>query len=193
MLLPQSGGAGGRGGGIEEGYTYDDEKPYCADNARSGIYDGDYCEGFGASYAACCNEGGSPGDAYDNDDNVSFLPGSGGGAGAGFPGGGGGNGGASILLYSTDMTLNGAVKANGGDGYFGSGSGSMAGGGGGSGGSLGITACTVTTGSSASLQAKGGRGGASLSGGAGKTGKTIFPVHLFTNSYSSSFSLSLSQ
>ena len=193
MLLPQSGGAGGRGGGIEEGYAYDDEKPYCADNAHSGIYDGQYCEGSSAGYSGCCKEGGSPGDAYDNDDNVSslmFLPGSGGGAGAGFPGGSGGNGGASILLYSTDMTLNGAVKANGGDGYFGSGSGSKAGGGGGSGGSLGVTACTVTTGSSASLQAKGGRGGASLSGGAGKT---IFSIYLFTNSYSSSFSLSLSR
>ncbi len=115
-MLPQSGGAGGRGGEIEEGYSYDDENPYCADNAHSGIYDGDYCEGFGASYSGCCNAGGSPGDAYDDDDNVSslmFLPGSGGGAGAGFPGGRGGNGGASILLYSTEMTLNGLVKVNG--------------------------------------------------------------------------------
>jgi hypothetical protein len=63
---------------------------------------------------------GSPGDAYDNDDDVSllmYLPGSGGGAGAGGPstvGGAGGAGGASILLYSTEMTLNGVVKANGG-------------------------------------------------------------------------------
>jgi hypothetical protein len=48
-----------------------------------------------------------------------FLPGSGGGAGAGTDtvvGGAGGNGGASILLYSTEITLNGAVKVNGGDG-----------------------------------------------------------------------------
>ncbi len=112
MLLPQSGGAGGRGGG----YSYDDdEKPYCADNARSEIFDGQYCEVL-AGYSGCCKAGGSPGDTYDNDDNVSslmFLPGSGGGAGAGNPGGGGGNGGASILLYSTEMTLNGLVKVNG--------------------------------------------------------------------------------
>jgi hypothetical protein len=116
VLLTQSGGAGGRGGA----QTYlGDDKPYCADNAQN---DGQYCVGSSAGYTGCCNLGGSPGDAYDNDDNVSllmYLPGSGGGAGAGTAtdsGGAGGNGGASIGLYSNEMTLNGAVKANGGRG-----------------------------------------------------------------------------
>ncbi len=179
-LPTQSGGAGGRGG--EQSYRGDD-KPYCDDNAQN---DGQYCEGEGtAGYSGCCNEGGSPGDAYDNDDDVSllmYLPGSGGGAGAGAPGHAGGYGGASIVLYSNEMTLNGVIKANGGDGGEGSNS-SRAGGGGGSGGTVRIAACTVTTGLSASLQAKGGNGG--NAGG----GKMIFPIHLFT--FSSSFSLSL--
>jgi hypothetical protein len=184
-LLSQTGGAGGRGGA--EIY-YSSIASYCDDNARSGIYGGEYCEGYGAGYSGCCNRGGSPGDPYDNDDNVSsliFLPGSGGGAGAGtsrVAGGAGGNGGAAILLYSTEMTLNGVVKANGGDG----GTSPAAGGGGGSGGTVRIAACTVTTGLSASLQATGGRGG-----GSSGVGKMIFSVHLFT--YSSSFSLSLSR
>ena len=86
VLSSQSGGEGGRGGGVSP------------------------------------NDGGSPGQAYDNDDDVSllmFLPGSGGGDGSGYgtgTPGAGGNGGAAILLYSTEMTLNGEVKANGGDG-----------------------------------------------------------------------------
>jgi hypothetical protein len=185
VLLIQTGGAGGRGG-AQNYYSY---RAYCDDNARSGIYGGEYCEGHGAGYDSCCNTGGSPGDAYDNDDDVSllmYLPGSGGGSGAGAPGCAGGAGGASIVLYSNEMTLNGMIKANGGDGgtssdYY------SAGGGGGSGGAIVITACTVTTGSnglSAIIQAKGGNGGTSSGGG-----KMIFSIHLFT--FSSSFSLSL--
>ncbi len=161
VLLTQSGGAGGRGGAR----SYDPLKTsYCADNAHSGRHNGEYCRGVSTGYVGCCNEGGSPGDSYDNDDDVSslmYLPGSGGGAGAGSGGGAaGGNGGASILLYSTEMTLNGAVKANGGVGGESVPSPGGGGGGGGSGGALSITACTVTTGLSASLQAKGGDGGA---------------------------------
>jgi hypothetical protein len=179
----QSGGAGGRGGGLFWG----DDKPYCDDNAHSGRHDGQYCSL--ASWSGCCNTGGSPGDAYDNDNDVSllmYLPGSGGGAGAGTPGRAGGNGGASIVLYSNEMTLNGVIKANGGNGGNGQNPGS-GGGGGGSGGTVRIAACTVTTGSnglSAIIQAKGGNGGSSPS-----YGKMIFPIHLFT--FSSSFSLSL--
>jgi len=141
--------------------------------------------GAGGRGGAQSNSGGSSGDAYDNDDDVSllmYLPGSGGGAGAGFPGRAGGNGGASIVLYSNEMTLNGVIKANGGNG--GGGSSSGAGGGGGSGGTVRIAACTVTTGLSASLQAKGGNGGTSSG-----YRKMIFSIHLFT--FSSSFSLSL--
>jgi len=184
-LLPtstQSGGAGGRGG-AQSYYSF---RGYCDDNAQN---DGQYCVGKSAGYDACCNGGGSPGDPYDNDDNVSslmYLPGSGGGAGAGTATVSGGAGGASIVLYSNEMTLNGMIKANGGDGgtssdYY------SAGGGGGSGGAIVITACTVTTGSnglSAIIQAKGGNGGTSSGGG-----KMIFSIHLFT--FSSSFSLSL--
>jgi hypothetical protein len=156
-LPTQSGGAGGRGGA--QNY-HGDDKPYCDDNAQN---DGQYCEGSSAGYSSCCNTGGSPGDAYDNDDDVSslmYLPGSGGGAGAGAPGRAGGNGGASIVLYSNEMTLNGVIKANGGNGGNGQNSG---GGGGGSGGTVRITACTVTTGYglSAIIQAKGGNGGTS--------------------------------
>ena len=120
MFLSQSGGEGGRGGGDYQSY----KTSYCSDNARDQLYGGQFCEYGGTG---CCNKGGSPGDAYDNEVDVSlltFLPGSGGGAGAGFPvetvdplpGGAGGYGGAAILLYSTEMILNGVVKANGGDG-----------------------------------------------------------------------------
>jgi hypothetical protein len=191
----QSGGAGGRGGepryrsyGTTNQYVEFDS--YCDDNAQN---DGQYCEGSSAGYSGCCHAGGSPGDAYDNDDDVSllmYLPGSGGGAGAGAgtPGCAGGNGGASIVLYSTEMTLNGAIKANGGDGGGTLSDYRKAGGGGGSGGTVRIAACAVTTGSnglSAIIQAKGGNGGTSFGGC-----KMIFPIHLFT--FSSSFSLSLS-
>ncbi|KAL7454489.1 hypothetical protein ACHAWC_008679, partial [Mediolabrus comicus] len=127
------GGAGGRGG-AQSYYSY---RGYCDDNAQN---DGQYCVGQSAGYDACCNGGGSPGDPYDNDDNVSslmYLPGSGGGAGAGTATAtvSGGAGGASIVLYSNEMTLNGMIKANGGDGgtssdYY------SAGGGGGSGGAI---------------------------------------------------------
>jgi hypothetical protein len=80
------------------------------------------------------------------------------------------------VLYSNEMTLNGVIKANGGDGGgWTTSSDFRAGGGGGSGGALRITACTVTTGLSASLQAKGGNGGTTPEGG-----KMIFSVHLFT-------------
>ena len=196
LLKYQSGGAGGRGGGIFNG----DDYPYCDDNARSGIYGGDFCST--ASYSGCCNRGGSPGNPYE-----AFLPGSGGGAGPGagfeYPGSAGGNGGAAIILYSTEMTLNGSVKANGGGGTGGQDCNTFcysAGGGGGSGGSIFMQACTVTTGLSASIQAKGGDGGGSFfyldlgdtileDGG----GTIIFSVHLFTYSSSFSFSLSLSQ
>jgi hypothetical protein len=85
VLLTQSGGAGGRGGGHFKGGN----KPYCADNARSGLYDGNYCSVANDNWSGCCNTGGSRGDAYDNDDDVSllmYLPGSGGGAGAGHDG-----------------------------------------------------------------------------------------------------------
>ena len=115
----QSGGEGGRGGGDYQSY----KTSYCSDNARDQLYGGQFCE-YGGGYTGCCNEGGRPGDAYDNYDHVSlltFLPGSGGGAGADINpltgnGGAGGYGGAAILLYSTEMILNGVVKANGGDG-----------------------------------------------------------------------------
>ena len=120
----QSGGEGGRGGG----YYTSSITSYCSDNVRDQRYpnpdDGQYQYCDFPNWAGCCNKGGSPGEAYDNYDDVSllmFLPGSGGGAGAGLPGGAGGYGGAAILLYSTEMTLNGAVKANGGDGGSGSG------------------------------------------------------------------------
>ena len=84
--------------------------------------------GRGGEY--CCDEGGSPGDPYD--DTVDSLPevlrpGSGGGGGAGAgngngKGGAGGAGGASIKLHSLeDITINGVITANGdngGDGVF---------------------------------------------------------------------------
>ena len=68
---------------------------------------------------------GSPGDPYDNtvDSLPAVLrPGSGGGGGAGFiagqgKGGAGGAGGASIKLHALeDITINGVITANGGDG-----------------------------------------------------------------------------
>ncbi|KAL7448689.1 hypothetical protein ACHAWC_001637, partial [Mediolabrus comicus] len=131
------GGAGGRGG--EQSYSAT-KTSYCGDNAHSGRFGGRYCVGSSAGYSGCCNTGGSPGGAYDNDDDdvslLMYLPGSGGGAGAGEPGRAGGNGGASIVLYSNEMTLNGVIKANGGNGGNGNGRLNSAGGGGGSGGAI---------------------------------------------------------
>ena len=67
-------------------------------------------------YDYSCNEGGSPGDLYDNILPLTLRPGSGGGAGAGSSGGAGGAGGAAILLYSEEIVLNGNIYTNGGNG-----------------------------------------------------------------------------
>ena len=72
-----------------------------------------------------CNDGGRPGEPYDDTASSSpqdLRPGSGGGGGGGFVsanerGGSGGAGGASINLYATqDIIINGSIKVNGNDG-----------------------------------------------------------------------------
>jgi len=70
-------------------------------------------------YDWACNEGGSPGDVYDDTQPLTLRPGSGGGGGAGSPsynGGAGGAGGAAIHLQAIDITLNGNIYANGSNG-----------------------------------------------------------------------------
>lgn len=72
----------------------------------------------------CCDDGGSPGDVYDDALPLTLRPGSGGGGGAGHEpystysglGGAGGAGGAAIIFYSEEIVLNGNIYANGGDG-----------------------------------------------------------------------------
>jgi len=67
----------------------------------------------------CCNtnEGGSPGDVYDDMTlPLTLRPGSGGGGGAGSPGGAGGAGGAAIIFYSEEIAIYGNIKANGSSG-----------------------------------------------------------------------------
>jgi len=73
-----------------------------------------------SEYRGCCNEGGKPGDVYDDTLPLTLRPGSGGGGGAGnggsINGGAGGAGGAAIIFYSEDIVLNGNIYANGSDG-----------------------------------------------------------------------------
>jgi len=62
-----------------------------------------------------CDDGGSPGDVYDDTLPLTLLrPGSGGGKGGGNVAGG--NGGAAIIFYSEEIALNGNIKANGSNG-----------------------------------------------------------------------------
>lgn len=79
------------------------------------------CPGYDSfGYTHCCNEGGKPGNKYDDTLPLTLRPGSGGGGGAGNgegPGGGaGGAGGAAIIFYSEEIVLNGNIKANGSNG-----------------------------------------------------------------------------
>ena len=106
-------GKGGRGG--EQ--TYSENKPFCSDLSSC---PGD--DSFG--YTGCCNEGGKPGDVYDDTLPLTLRPGSGGGGGAGkgqtntpaVNGGAGGAGGAAMIFYSEEIVLNGNIKANGSNG-----------------------------------------------------------------------------
>jgi hypothetical protein len=86
--------------------------------------------------------------------------GGGGGRGGGFPGGGGG--GAIELGAITSMTLNGIIRANGGDGFVSSESVLGSGSGGGSGGGILIHAPLVSL--NGLLSAAGGLGGSEFSG-----------------------------
>ena len=92
---------------------YDSNKPFCSDLTS--------CPGFNSlsQYTGCCNEGGKPGDVYDDTLPLTLRPGSGGGGGAGnvdTNGGAGGAGGAAIIFYSEEIVLNGNIYANGSNG-----------------------------------------------------------------------------
>ena len=73
------------------------------------------------------NEGGSPGNVYDDTLPLTPRPGSGGGGGAGHEpysifsglGGAGGSGGAAMIFYSEEIVLNGNIIANGSNGLQG--------------------------------------------------------------------------
>ncbi len=106
----------------------------------------------GQNFSGCASGGGSYGSSLLR----PVVGGSGGGGasgtiGTGYGGGGGGGGGAIQLASSTQITLTGTIRANGGNGSTGVGYG-----GGGSGGAIRLTAPTVTT--SGYMYAQGGSG-----------------------------------
>jgi hypothetical protein len=110
------------------------------------------------------NGTGTAGGNWYGSTNVPLAPGSGGGHCYNINGAAGGSGGGAILIEANNaVTIDGAVTANGGDGYKSSSYTS----GGGSGGSIYMTCKTFTGDTNGTLQAKGGAGGGTAGGGAG--------------------------
>ncbi len=158
--------------------------------------------GGGASYATLGEDGengenqngaiagtlGSKGSIYGSENNFSttFQGGSGGGAGSGgsvggaqIGGAGGGGGGALHIIAGGDVTINGTISLNGGNGALSATISESSGGGGGSGGSLWIQALGDISGTG-TVSATGGTGGKSVSpsdngeGGNGGRGRIRF-------------------
>jgi len=110
----------------------------------------------------------SGGEVYGNDRLLPLVGGSGGGGGSGgvtFAGsGGGGGGGALLIAVSGTLTVNGEIRANGGDSGDFDGGGRGGGGGGGAGGGIRMVATTIA--GDGPIEARGGRGWSSNSNGA---------------------------
>jgi large repetitive protein len=120
-----------------------------------------------------------PGPTY-GDGNYPDLLGSGGGGGTVFSGEKGGHGGGKVYIETQNLTVNGIIRANGGNGNDN--------GGGGSGGSV-LIFSDVIDGNNGTIEAKGGNGGCfGCAGGAGGGGRVaiytttpIFPAaHIST-------------
>ena len=117
LIFDYVAGRGGSGG--EQSYYSND--PFCSD--LSSCLSGGTTYSF-SQWTGCCNNGGKPGDVYDDTLPLSLRPGSGGGGGAGHEpystysglGGAGGSGGAAIIFYSEEIALNGNIYANGSNG-----------------------------------------------------------------------------
>jgi hypothetical protein len=119
--------------------------------------------GGGAGHGGVGGAGSQPGGTYYGSATAPVTLGSGGGDG--YMNDNAGNGGGAIRLdVSGTLTVNGAVAANGTNGWAG-GYRTYAGGGG-SGGSIYAT-CGTLAGTTGSFQANGGNGGAGAGGGAG--------------------------
>lgn len=159
--------------------------------------------GGGASYSSLGEDGengendvdgivagtlGAKGSQYGNENNFSnsFQGGSGGGAGSGgavggaqIGGAGGGGGGALHLIAGGNVTINGTISLDGGDGALSSTPSESSGGGGGSGGALWIQSLGDISGTG-NITANGGSGGKSISstdngeGGNGGAGRIRF-------------------
>ena len=129
---------------------------------------GDECGGGGGGFGGNGESGigdcsGSMGGtAYGGSKLVPLIGGSGAGGGAGAPtrdtpgAGGGGGGGAILIASSTEITINGAVLANGGDGGRLTSFTQAGDGGGGSGGAIRLVAGTID--GTGTLEASGGDG-----------------------------------
>lgn len=158
--------------------------------------------GGGASYASLGENGengenqngvitgtlGAKGVVYGDENNFSsnFQGGSGGGAGSGgnaggakIGGAGGGGAGALHLIIGGDITINGTISLNGGNGALSSTQAESSGGGGGSGGAIWIQSLGNIIGTG-TISALGGNGGKSVSptdngeGGNGGNGRIRF-------------------
>jgi hypothetical protein len=104
-------------------------------------------------------------------DAMTFDLGSAGGAaGVDSPGTSGGRGGGVVILEAAEITIDGAVEANGADGTAFVG---MVGSGGGAGGTIVLIAAQLTLGPTASISAKGGNGGPTTSNGGGGGGGLV--------------------
>lgn len=168
---PSEPGPGGYSGGVGATPTSAAQPGNGPGGAGRGAYQ-NLQQGYGGGHAtAGCAYGGigTPSAAYGN---VLLLPlrgGSGGGGGGSgvFGGGGGAGGGALRIASSVAITVNGTIKADGGDGGTGSvGPSQTAQGGGGSGGGVHLIAPTI--GGTGVIQALGGGGAGVLCGSVGR-------------------------
>ncbi len=154
-----TGGRGiGPGGGTPGSQQFTTRIPDCA-GAGAG-HNGAGGNGVAGNFTSC-NPPGGPG--YGGPRLLPLLGGSGGGGGSSAfgstAGGGGGGGGALLLASSTEITLTGTIRANGGNGgsfsseFYNGGAG-----GGGSGGAIRLVT-PLLSGSGGSIQVTGGTGG----------------------------------
>ncbi len=185
------GGSGGVVGGNENG----------TNGTGSGYGEGGYSVGGGGGGGAYGNyggdggttQGGSGGNPYGTYGGTDIDMGSGGGGGAvgtfwgrKYRGGNGGNGGGCIKIYAENISIEGAIYANG-DNAASSWGGA---GGGGSGGGILIYGNNISL--NGTLEAKGGNGGTSIfgGGGGGGSGGRIKIFYVYNISLNATFNVS---
>lgn len=152
-----TGAAGGPGafrggnGSTQQGVAPGDGGGPGGGKATTGGYAGN--GSFGSLGSCDIARGQNPaGEIYGNTFILPFIGGSGGGGFSSSTGGGGGGGGA-ILIAASSITVNGAIRASGGNGFATS---NTSGGGGGSGGAIRLVANTIS--GNGTLEATGGIG-----------------------------------